>query len=76
MARKYQAWDQSKTKSAAKFKNCVSEPMLDGKDHERTINKIAPPELHLHLGIVNRLVEVLNERWVILTTNEDNFYKW
>ena len=32
---------------------------------------IGPPELHLHLGSVNKAVRELNLKW-----GEDRFYKW
>ena len=64
-------------KSAAKFKNCVNEPLVAGENHELIIDIIYIPELHIHLGIVNRLVRELNDRW---EKNEgagkNPFYKW
>ena len=75
-AKGYQAWDPTMTKSAAKFKNSVAEPNLDCPRDTLIMNVIPLPELHLHLGIVNRLATELNDRWIIDNPKEDNVYKW
>ena len=69
-------WKASKAKSAAQFKNCVNEPLIDGEDHEFIIDIIYIPELHIHLGITNRLVRELNNRWESLEGGLYPFYKW
>ena len=50
--------------SAADYKNCVDDSLLDGHASEETLKRVPPPELHLHEGIVNKLVSVLNEKWI------------
>ena len=60
-----------KTPSAAKFKNCVNEPLLEGEDDELIIDRIPPPELHIHEGLTNKTARELNEEW-----GDDQFYKW
>ena len=44
---------------------------MAGEDHERIKDKIAPPELHLHLGLTNKHARELNNEW-----GDDQFYKW
>ena len=63
-------------KSAAKFMNCVNDPLIDGKGYEYIIDIIYIPELHIHLGIVNRLVQELNTRWAKINGEKNPFYKW
>ena len=65
-----------KDPSAADYNNAVEDPLLDGDDDKDTLDRIAPPELHLHEGIVNKLVEVLNERWIEEKPGENNFWNW
>ena len=50
--------------------------MLNCNKKEKIMNIIPLPELHLHLGIVNKLAGELNERWIIDDDKEDNVYKW
>ena len=45
--------------------------MIDGEDDERISNYLAPPELHLHTGTVNKHNRELNEKW-----GGNQFYKW
>ena len=59
------------TPSAAPFKNCVEEPAMEGDDEEFIINDIAPPELHLHTGSVNKHAREINKKW-----RDNQFYKW
>ena len=65
-----------KDPSAAQYFNCVEDPLLDGDDDEEVLDRVPPPELHLHEGIVNKLVSVLNEKWVDEKPGENNFWKW
>ena len=55
--------------SAAEFKNCVNKSLLEGSGPISGI--VPPPELHLHLGSVNKAVKELNKKW-----GGDRFYKW
>ena len=45
--------------------------MIDGKDDERISAYLAPPELHLHTGTVNKHNREINEKW-----GDNKFYKW
>ena len=69
-ANRYKAHrDRSRSKGqkdpgAADYKNAVDDPLLQGDDDEETLDRIPPPELHLHEGIVNKLVTILNEKWI------------
>ena len=49
----------------------MSDPIIKGDDDERISARLAPPELHLHTGTVNKHVRELNEKW-----GENQFYKW
>ena len=69
--RAFAATSKAKNPSAAKYKNTVSEPMIDGEDDERISDYLAPPELHLHTGTVNKHNRELNEKW-----GGNQFYKW
>ena len=55
--------------SAAEFKNCVRKSLLEGSGPISGI--VPPPELHLHLGQVNKAVRELNKKW-----GDDRVYKW
>ena len=69
--REFAAKSKAKNPSAAKFKNTVSDPMMDGEDDEPMSKYLAPPELHLHTGTVNKHNREINEKW-----GENRFYKW
>ena len=58
-----------KDKMAAKC--CLHEPLLDGDEDTEILDLIMIPELHLHLGMVNKIARVLNEQW-----GSDQFYRW
>ena len=49
-------------KKAQLFKNCINLPLLNGTDDQFIVDLLPPPELHLHLGITNKLFDTLNER--------------
>ena len=53
------------------FINVVRNSLLEGADHERVIDKIPIPELHIHEGLTNKHARELNEEW-----GDDQFYKW
>jgi hypothetical protein len=48
--------------SAVQFKNCVRQPLLTLPDDATVLEAVPPMELHLLLGIVNRLFEELEIR--------------
>lgn len=56
---------------AAEFMNCIHPPLIDADDSELVLNIIPPPELHLMLGISNKLFDELNAAW-----GDNNAYKW
>ncbi len=44
------------------FLGCVEMPLLDNPDEEEVLDAIAPPELHLMLGVVAKLFDELTDR--------------
>ncbi|PAA89846.1 hypothetical protein BOX15_Mlig027848g1 [Macrostomum lignano] len=46
-------------RSAKLFKSCVNKPLLSGGEDEPILNKLPPPELHLLIGVVNKIVDSL-----------------
>ena len=57
--------------------SCVRDPIIAGKDHELILHLIHIPELHIHLGITNRLVKELNTGWSKISgAGKYPFYKW
>jgi hypothetical protein len=56
---------------AKNFANCVHPPLLPGADHIRLIDLVPPPELHIMLGVVNKIFDELNTRW-----GENRAYSW
>ena len=53
------------------YENCVQMPLLEGPDSALVLDLIPPPELHLMLGVVNKIFDSLNEKW-----GEDRAYQW
>ena len=52
-------------------------PLIEGADHELIIDLIHIPELHIHLGITNRLVRELNAKWELIDgAGKNPFYDW
>ncbi len=50
-------------KDAKQFKNCINMPLLEeGDDNLEILLLVPPPELHLLLGIVSRLIDELSQR--------------
>lgn len=56
---------------AQQFQNCVNMPLIQGSDSTLVLDLIPPPELHLMLGIVNRIFDSLNQQW-----GEGKAYEW
>ena len=52
-------------------KCCIHAPLLDGDEDIEILDLIMIPELHLHLGMVNRISRALNEKW-----GSNLFYRW
>lgn len=61
----YFAWQAAGgTKNKAKnFENCVNQPVLERIENDEVIDYIPPPELHLLIGVVNRLYEHMMEEF-------------
>lgn len=57
----YEGWCESgKHQEDAKyFKNCVNNPIISELDETLVLDKFPPPELHLLLGVVNKVFECL-----------------
>lgn len=47
--------------NAKNFKNCINKPVIQGDQNEEVIDFIPPPELHLLIGIVNKLYDHMME---------------
>ena len=58
-------------KDKMEAKCCIHEPLLNADDDIDILDLIMIPELHLHIGIVNKLLQVLNEKW-----GSDEVYIW
>ncbi len=58
-------------KKAMKFQNSVNKPLLQGPPDTLILDLLPPPELHLMLGVVNKIFDKLNEEW-----GEDRAYVW
>jgi hypothetical protein len=48
---------------AATFMNCVNDPIIEGDNSWSILEFIPPPELHLMLGVVNRIFDELDKIW-------------
>ena len=53
-----QPWNKAKN-----YKNCVNLPLIPGEDEEFLLDLVPPPELHIMLGVVNKLLDELNTLW-------------
>ena len=63
-------------RDAPEFFSSVNQPLFDEPDWTCILWLIPIPELHLLIGIVNKICDVLNFRWSKLSGIEDRFYKW
>ena len=45
------------------FYSTILQPLVIGANFELVMNRISPPELHLFTGIVNHIINHLNDRW-------------
>ena len=45
------------------FMNCIKKPLLYGPNDMEILDIIPPPELHLMLGIINKIFDSLNKLW-------------
>lgn len=57
------AFKQSNGKDAKPYYSTVNEPLLKFSDEILVLDKIPPPELHIHLGVTNKFVDVISEKW-------------
>ncbi|CAH0553241.1 unnamed protein product [Brassicogethes aeneus] len=70
----YQQWQSNTNGDIAKAKyygNCTNIPLIVGNEHEPVLKYIPPPELHLLLGVVQKIFDLLKteipekcEEWV------------
>ena len=67
MANNYEA---NGRKNHVDYKCCIYKPLFGDGDME-VLDLIMIPELHIFIGIVNRIVHALNVRW-----GDNGFYKW
>jgi hypothetical protein len=63
--------DGANFKDAKHYKSCVNEPLFDQPGDTLMIELMPPPELHLMLGIVNRIYDALNE-----VAGANQAYEW
>ena len=63
-------------KHAKDFYNSINQPLFDSDNSTIILFLIPPPELHLFIGIVNRIVSLLNDKWSATSGISDRFYKW
>lgn len=63
--------DGARWEDAKDYKSSVYPPLFDQDDATLLLSLIPPPELHLLLGVVNRIFDQLNKEW-----GEDRAYKW
>lgn len=54
----FEAWRNagSTIKNAKNYKNCINLPVFTGDENTRILEIIPPPELHLMLGVMNKIV--------------------
>ena len=64
-------WEDAKN-----FESCVHEPLFDAPDQTLILDLIPIPELHLMLGITNKILKLLDEKWSKLSSIENRAYKW
>ena len=63
LRRNFEAFKSSGKPLASDFQNCIHEPILSGSDETEILDVLAPPELHLLLGIVNHLFQGMKRIW-------------
>ena len=57
------------------FENCIHEKLFDTPDDTETLDLVPIPELHLMLSIVNKLLALLDEKWLKLSGIKNHAYK-
>ncbi len=63
LARQYKkALAEGKRVGGQQFFGCVEMPLLENPDEDEVLDAIAPPELHLLLGVVAKLFDELTDR--------------
>ena len=62
---------KGKEKKASNFKNCVNAPLLLGQDSDTVLSLVPPPQLHIMLGICNKVIDELNGHF-----KNDEIYEW
>ena len=66
----------SKRAEGKNYYCCVHEDLTNADDELEILDVFMIPELHIFTGIVNRLVQALNEKWNWDNGHQDAFYKW
>ena len=46
----------------SKFKNCEFEPLIEGEDSQLTIEVVVPPQMHIFMGIANKIWKSLKSQ--------------
>ena len=49
----------------------MHDPLIAGDDDIEILDLLMIPELHIHIGLVNRIVRIINDKW-----GDNEFYKW
>ena len=63
-------------KHTINFYNSVNQPLFDLPDSAIILHFLPIPELHLFIGIMNKIISLLNDKWSKISGIPDRFYKW
>ena len=63
-------------KHAINFRNCIHDPLFDAPDDTCIPDFVTPLELHLILGLSNKILSLLNDEWLNLFGVEVFTSKW
>ena len=68
----YKAWcdSGSKEKNAKFYKNCINLPIFSGEEDTKVLDIIILPELHLMIGVLDKIVDHMRREF------EDDTNKW
>ncbi|PAA78421.1 hypothetical protein BOX15_Mlig010790g22 [Macrostomum lignano] len=67
---------RSSKPSGEPFHNCIRQPLLNWPDSSNTLEAVPPMELHLLLGLVNRLYDELEQRLTALGPDGVRAAQW
>ena len=71
----FRNYEANGSKKHEKFFCCIHGGAIDADDDLEVLDVLMIPELHIFIGIVNRLVRALNDK-LGDDGYEDRFYKW